>query len=78
MEDKITFEEAIKELEQIVVALEKGDAPLEESLGFFERGVALTKFCMASLDKAEQKVMLLTKDKATGKVSGSEPMPEEE
>jgi exodeoxyribonuclease VII small subunit len=57
--EPIDFERAMAELEQLVAKLEKGDLPLEESLAAFERGVALTRTCQASLRQAEQKVEML-------------------
>lgn len=60
--ENINFEQALKELETIVTKLEKGDEPLDTSLTLFERGVYLTKTCLKSLENAEQKVMILTKD----------------
>lgn len=59
-EKKLTFEQAMSRLEEIVSALEKGDAPLESSLALFEEGTGLMKKCSTLLDKAEQKVVLLT------------------
>ncbi len=56
-----SFEENIARLEQIVAALEKGDANLSESMGLFEEGTKLAKECGELLDKAEQQVMRLTK-----------------
>ncbi len=56
---KLTFEQAMARLEEIVTALEKGDAPLEEALSLFEEGTALMKQCSQALDKAEQKVAKL-------------------
>jgi exodeoxyribonuclease VII small subunit len=53
------FEEAMKELESLIESLEQGDQSLEESLKSFERGVALTRICQASLQDAEQKVRIL-------------------
>lgn len=53
---KRTFEEAQAELEQIVERLERGQAPLDEALGLWERGEALYAFCRAKLDAAEGKV----------------------
>ncbi len=53
------FEESIKELENIVEALEKGDATLDESLKLFEDGVKLSKACQKILDTAEKKVTIL-------------------
>ncbi len=57
--NKMTFEEGMTELENIVAKLEKGEAALEESIGLFERGVALTKELQKKLDSAEKKVKLL-------------------
>ena len=53
------FEASLKELEEIVARMERGDLPLEESLQLFERGVALTRECRASLDSAELRVRKL-------------------
>lgn len=57
---KPTFEENIIRLEQIIESLEKGEAPLDECLSLFEDGVKISKECMNMLDKAEQKIKLLT------------------
>ena len=59
-EKKKTFEQAMTRLEEIVALLEKGEAPLEESLKLFEEGTGLMKQCSTLLDKAEQKVTKLT------------------
>ena len=59
-EKKKTFEQAMTRLEEIVALLEKGEAPLEESLKLFEVGTGLMKQCSTLLDKAEQKVTKLT------------------
>lgn len=56
-----TFEEALARLEEIVRALDGGDAPLDKSLALFEEGVALVKLCSAKLDGAEQRVKLLVR-----------------
>lgn len=69
-EKKLTFEKALSRLEEIVSRLEKGDAPLDESLKLFEEGAKLTAQCSAMLDKAEQKVTLLQN-------GGSKPAEEE-
>ena len=50
------FEASLKELEEIVARMERGDLPLDESLKLFERGVSLTRECRASLDNAELRV----------------------
>lgn len=56
---EITFEAAMARLEDIVRALEGGNAPLDTSLALFEEGVSLVKFCNQKLDAAEQKVKIL-------------------
>jgi exodeoxyribonuclease VII small subunit len=62
------FEEALKELEEVVARLEKGDLALEESLRLYERGIALARNCHAKLEEAEGKIELLMKD-ARGEVA---------
>ena len=52
----MTFEEAQKELEQIVHRLETGEAPLDEALKRWERGEELYRFCRERLDAAEGKI----------------------
>ena len=58
---KLSFEEQISRLEEIVAALEKGDAQLSDSLALFEEGTKLAASCGAMLDEAEQKVVQLMK-----------------
>lgn len=56
------FERSLKELEDIVTRMEKGDLSLEESLREFERGIALTRACQQALQLAEQRVQILTEE----------------
>ena len=60
-EEKLTFEQSLDKLEKIVKSLERGDAPLAESLELFEQGAALVKSCTKQLEEAEQKVVKLQK-----------------
>jgi len=60
-ENKMTFEEAVGRIDEIVVSLERGDAQLDKSLSLFEEGVKLIEACGAMLDTAEQKVVSLQK-----------------
>jgi exodeoxyribonuclease VII small subunit len=55
-EKNATFEQNMTRLEQIVRSLERGDAPLEESLKLFEEGTALVRSCGKLLDEAELQV----------------------
>ncbi len=59
-EKKQSFEQAMTRLEEIVAALDGGEAPLEESLTLFEEGAKLVKQCTLQLEKAEQRVTKLT------------------
>jgi len=59
---KVTFEAAMKQLEQIVQELESGNLSLEDSIKKFEEGIKLSKFCSAKLDETEKKITLLLKD----------------
>lgn len=60
MEQK-SFEENMRRLEEIVARLEKGEAPLSDSLTLFEEGTALVSACRKELDQAEQQVVKLMK-----------------
>jgi exodeoxyribonuclease VII small subunit len=54
-----TFEQSMKQLEQIVQELEDGDLPLEKAIKKFEEGIKLTKFCSEKLDETEKKISIL-------------------
>ncbi|MDE7011059.1 MAG: exodeoxyribonuclease VII small subunit [Oscillospiraceae bacterium] len=56
-----SFEENITRLEEIVALLERGDAPLADSLALFEEGTRLSVLCAGLLDEAEQMVVKLQK-----------------
>lgn len=58
---KLTFEQSLARLDEIVRHLEKGDLPLADSLKLFEEGTALIASCGKMLDEAEQKVVKLKK-----------------
>lgn len=58
---KISFEQSMARLDEIVRHLEKGDMPLNDSLALFEEGTALIRSCEKQLDEAEQKVVKLRK-----------------
>jgi exodeoxyribonuclease VII small subunit len=59
--DKLSFEEAIDELEKIAHDLEEGTLNLDESIVSFERGTQLKKFCQNKLEEAERKIEILQK-----------------
>ena len=58
---KLSFEQSLARLDEIVRHLEKGDLPLKESLTLFEEGTGLIKNCGTMLDEAEQQVVKLKK-----------------
>ncbi len=60
--EKLSFEEALTELEAIVAKLEAGELTLEESLALFERGQKLAALCNRQLDEATLRVEQLTAD----------------
>lgn len=53
------FETALAQLEELVVKMESGVLPLEESLVAYRRGVALTRICQERLAQAEQQISVL-------------------
>ena len=61
-EQKMTFEQNMQRLEQIVRAMERGDAALEESLTLFQEGTALISSCTKLLDDAELQVKKIVTD----------------
>lgn len=56
MSEQPGFEEARRELEQIVAQLESGRAELEDAVALWERGEELYRLCVAKLDAAEGKI----------------------
>jgi exodeoxyribonuclease VII small subunit len=61
MAEKLSFEQSLARLDEIVRHLEKGDLPLSESISLFEEGTGLLSSCSAMLEEAEQKVVKLRK-----------------
>ena len=69
----LSFEQAMRELEQVVGQLERGDVPLEDSIKLYERGAALKKRCEEKLKEAEEKVAAITLD-TSGQPTGATPV----
>ena len=61
--EKLTFEEAMQELETIVSSLENGSIELEESIKQYTRGIKLKKHCEEKLKEANAKIEEITIDK---------------
>ena len=66
----MTYEEAEKELAQIVEQLERGDAGLDEALKLWERGEELYRFCATQLEAAEGRIEELSKRVDSGRPDG--------
>ncbi|NLM09347.1 MAG: exodeoxyribonuclease VII small subunit [Clostridiaceae bacterium] len=59
MEQNLSYEDAVKQLEEIVGLLEKGDVSLEKSLELFQKGVSLSAYCTKKLEETEKKIVKL-------------------
>ena len=59
---EMSFEEALKRLEEIVGMLEGGDHPLDDSLDLFSEGIKLVKFCNSKIEKVEKSVKKLVNE----------------
>ncbi|MBE1289386.1 MAG: exodeoxyribonuclease VII small subunit [Rhodobacteraceae bacterium] len=70
---QMSFEDALRALEEVVAKLERGDVPLDQSIALYERGAALRARCEAKLKEAEEKVSKITLD-GTGAPTGSTPV----
>lgn len=73
--EEMTFEQAMRELEQVVGKLERGDVALEDSIALYERGAELKKRCETKLKEAEEKVAAITLDR-DGQPTGTVPLDE--
>ena len=54
--EKLTFEEAMQELEKLVDSLDKGDVSLDEAIAAYDRGSQLKDYCQKKLHEAKMKV----------------------
>ena len=61
---KLSFEEAIKELTDIVGKIEQGDIALQDSLQQYEKGMALIKHCRTILNQAEERIEKISQPEA--------------
>jgi exodeoxyribonuclease VII small subunit len=62
MENKLTFEEAMKQLETLVKELEQGNLALDQSLAKYTDGVKLAKYCHDLLQNAEAMIVKLEQE----------------
>ncbi|WP_204112666.1 exodeoxyribonuclease VII small subunit [Shimia biformata] len=70
---EMNFEDAMRELERVVGALDRGDVALDESIKLYERGAELKARCEALLKDAEEKVAAITLD-GDGTPTGTTPV----
>ncbi|WP_127106118.1 exodeoxyribonuclease VII small subunit [Pararhodobacter zhoushanensis] len=56
----LSFEDALRELEQVVSQLEGGAVDLEKSIAIYERGAELKKHCEAKLAQAQARIEQIT------------------
>lgn len=70
--DGLSFEEALRALEEVVRKLEGGEVPLEESIGLYERGETLRRHCQARLDAAQARIEKIVQG-PDGKAAGAVP-----
>ena len=54
--DKLTFEEAMRELEKLVDSLDKGEVSLDEAIVAYDRGSQLKDYCQKKLQEAKMKI----------------------
>ena len=69
---QLSFEQALKALEDVVRRLETGEVALEESIDLYERGETLRKLCQARLDAAQARIEKIVAG-PDGKAVGTEP-----
>ena len=72
----MSFEQALKALEEIVHSLESGEVPLDESITLYERGEALRKHCQARLDAAQARIERIVAT-PEGRATGTRPFDED-
>jgi exodeoxyribonuclease VII small subunit len=58
----LSFEEAMDQLEQLVVKLENGDVPLEKAIDLFQEGMKLSHLCSQKLEQVERKIEILVEE----------------
>jgi len=59
---KLSFEESIRQLKEIVDKIEQGQIPLQDSLDQYEKGMSLIKHCRSILQKAEKRIEKISRE----------------
>ncbi|APE28638.1 Exodeoxyribonuclease VII small subunit [Aurantiacibacter gangjinensis] len=68
----MSFEDALRALEDVVRRLEGGEVPLDESIALYERGEKLRRHCQARLDAAQERIEKIVAG-PDGKPTGTAP-----
>lgn len=68
----LSFEDALRALEDIVRKLESGEVPLDATMDLYERGEQLRKHCQARLDAAQLRIEKIVAG-ADGQATGTQP-----
>jgi len=69
----MSFEDALRALEDVVRRLESGEVPLDDSISLYERGEALRKHCQARLDAAQARIERIVAGPG-GEAAGTRPL----
>ncbi len=70
---EMSFEDALRALEDVVRRLEGGEVPLDESISLYERGEELRKHCQTRLDAAQARIEKIVAGD-DGKPAGTQPL----
>jgi len=73
----LSFEDALRALEDVVRKLESGEVPLDDSISLYERGEALRKHCQARLDAAQARIEKIVAG-PDGTATGTRPFDEQD
>lgn len=71
-DENMSFEAALKALDDIVRKLESGEAPLDDAIALYERGNKLRALCQTRLDAAKARIDAITTG-ADGAPTGTRP-----
>ena len=77
-DDELSFEALMSEIDKLALLLERGEAPLEEALKAFERGMALSRRATAMLEAAEARLTRLMEGERGGVTEVAMPLPRDD
>ncbi|WP_181350058.1 exodeoxyribonuclease VII small subunit [Thalassobacillus sp. CUG 92003] len=59
---ELSFEQAMKQLEELVEKLEEGDVPLEQAIQYYQEGMKLSKLCSDKLGRVEEQMQQIVNE----------------